>query len=374
MYLIKPPKFVEYFWESNYFTRIFPLQQENQLIVDDPVAGIDNRPSNSDIMIYTENSADTIVGIQQNIVDFLISTGQTASFLGNRIRGAKAHLAYRASGFIDAQNMTASVDSFGDQSANNSTLNLMQPNSLIVPEDNLTADSLIIPSDDITINLHTSSAIQEVSYSALLFKNLNGYYELTGYDFSNQYFLYYKPITTSSSQNVNVGGSQPNLTPWAPNILYTVGTYVTNGNYIYRAITQNMSGTNFTADQKYWMIVQTVPLVGGINVLKYSQYETTPTMMPYNSRFFTPQEIANFVYGYENYLQSQGWQFETINSDGSVNDFSYLLTQVLAWIIANSVDNNIIIISPLSALATFTSELGYVDNLQNNISGIANRS
>ena len=370
MYLVKPPKFVEYFWEANYFKRIFPLQEENQLIIDDPIAGIDNRPPNSEAVIYTENSADVIVGVQQNIVDFLISAGKTATFLGDRIRGANAHLAYRASGFIDAQNMTASVDSFGDQSVNNSTLNLMQPNSLIVPEDNLSADSLIIPSDDIRVTLHTSSAIQEVSYSAILIKNISDYYEVSGYDFTNQYFKYYKPITTSSSMSVNVGGKQPNLTPWAPGIVYTVGTYVTYNNKIYRAVTQNISGNNFLGDVEYWLLVQSVPLIGGINVLKYSQYESTPTILPYNTRFFTPQDIANFVYGYENYLQTQGWQFNSINSDGSVNDFSYMLNQILSWIIADSSTNNIIIVSPLSALATFTSALGYADNLQNNISGM----
>ena len=371
MYLVKPAKFVEYFWETNHFIRIFPSQQENQLIIQDPVAGIDNRPPNSEAVIYTENSADLLIGIQQNIVDYLISTGQKASFLGDRIRGANAHLAYRASGFIDAQNMTASVDSFGNNSINNTTLNILPPNTLYIPEDNLTADSLIIPSDDIRVTLQVSPAIQELSYSALMFTNNNlGYYEISGYDFSNQYFMYYKPITTSASVSVNVGGKQPTLSPWAPGILYTVGTYVTNNNIIYRAITQNISGTNFTGDLNYWIAVQTVPLVGGITVTQYSKYETTPTILPYNTRFFTPQNIADFMFGYQKYLQTQGWEFNTTNTDGTVNDFGYMLQQVLAWILANNPDQNIIIVSPLASLATFVSQLGYVDNLQNNISGM----
>ena len=369
MYLVKPPKFIEYFWEANNFVRIFPLQLENQFIINDPIAGIDIRPANSQTVIYTENPADVLIGIQQNIVDFLISTGQSASFLGVRIRGANAHLAYRASGFIDATNMTASVDSFGDITINNTTLNVIPPNSLIIPEDNLSADSLLIPASDIRVNLHTSSAIQEISYSALLFKNNNGYYEISGYDFSNQYFLYYKPIKTSSSISINVGGREPTLTPWASGIIYSVGTYVTYNNQVYRSITQNQSGVNFIADSNYWLLVQSVPLIGGINVLKYSQYETIATVLPYNTRFFSPQEIADFVYGYENYLQTQGWAFETQNSDGTVQDFSYMLQQILTWINSNS-SQDIIIASPMASLATFTSTLGYVDNLQNNISGM----
>jgi hypothetical protein len=369
MYLVKPPKFVEYFWEANNFTKIFPLQAESQFIINDPIAGIEKRPMNNQEVIYTENPGDLKIGIQQFIVDFLISNGKTAKYLGDRIRGSNAHLAYRSSGFIDADNMQAVVDSFGDSSFNDTTLNLIPPNSLIIPEDNLTADSLIIPSDDIRINLHKSASIQEINYSALLVKNLLDYYEITGYDFANQYFTYFKPVKTSQSISVNVGGKSPNLSPWAPNVLYPVGTYVTIDNTIYRAITQHTSGTNFTADRSFWIRVESVPLIGGITVLKYTEYETTATVLQYNSRFFSPQDIADFIYGYEQYLLLQGWSFETLNDDGSVLDFSYMTMQLLGWINSKA-SSNMMILSPLSSLATFTSSLGYVDNLKNNINGI----
>ena len=178
--------------ESNNFSKIYRTQTDDGQQFINTYNNLNERMINSDVVVYGENDSNyNLIGIQQTIVEYLVSQGLKASYLGDRLRGTTARLAYRASGFIDSSSLSAVVDSFGI----NSVTGISQTQ----------AQSTLIPSNNIQTSLYVSSPIVNPTYSALFFKKQTGYIGINGYDFSNQYFYYFAPITTSPSITVNVG-------------------------------------------------------------------------------------------------------------------------------------------------------------------------
>ena len=53
-----------------------------------------------------------------------------------------------------------------------------------------------------------------------------------------------------------------------------------------------------------------LPLTGGVSVAKYNAFHTNETTVPYGTEYKTKQEVANFIQGYEHWLNTQGFVFD----------------------------------------------------------------
>ena len=91
-------------------------------------------------------------------------------------------------------------------------------------------------------------------------------------------------------------------------------TFLKNGSVFYRANNNVSSGQTFNEDN--WSeIGAALPLKGGVVVQKYKIYEPTTTTVTYGTEYKTVQEVANFLYGYSQYLETQGYVFDEFSKE-----------------------------------------------------------
>ena len=119
-------------------------------------------------------------------------------------------------------------------------------------------------------------------------------------------------------------------------------------------------------------IVGTKINVSGVEVAHYNNYQTEVQTIPYGYVFDTIQDVADFLLGYGNYLESQGFKFnkysnelkETLNWKNAVGEF-------LFWTTQNWEPGSAITVSPAAAgfeLDTNNSIVGRLRNLSGDYS------
>jgi hypothetical protein len=139
-----------------------------------------------------------------------------------------------------------------------------------------TSGSKFIPDENYKILFRTSNPVESFNYSGVLIEKntdvgadgstLLGGYKVLGYSTTKPYFRFNYPFKSTSSNIVSVPGS--------------------------------------------------------VNVSQYSNYQETVQTIPYGYVFATIQDVADFLFGYGHWLESQGFRF---------NKFSNELKEVLNW-------------------------------------------
>lgn len=99
---------------------------------------------------------------------------------------------------------------------------------------------------------------------------------------------------------------------------------------------------------------------GNLSVVHYSQFINSTTDYEYGTLLKTPQEVYNFVRGYGEYLEAQGWIFEDIDSNGEVYNWDNIARSFLDWSLVNKARGEYLVMSPSTASAKFGSTFGSV--------------
>ena len=87
--------------------------------------------------------------------------------------------------------------------------------------------------------------------------------------------------------------------------------------------------------------------VGSITYKKYTAFETTISYLDYGTVLMTRQEVINFLLGYGQYLESQGWKFEdTAPTQDDILDWSYSAREFVTWSQTRWQENTQISLSP----------------------------
>jgi hypothetical protein len=176
-------------------------------------------------------------------------------------------------------------------------------NQRFILESSQDKGSTVIPEENYSAVLYTSKPNQELFIGAVTISKTNGRYMLDGFDNSNQYFKYNKPRKN--------------------------GTYV------------NVS--------------EEVP------VARYKEYEDEVTLLSYKTIVDTIQDVYDFIHGYNNYLQKQGW----------IVDWRPVASQFVYW--ANTTETTPLTIMPsTNKLEILDGDRGYFDSLNNKFDGVYN--
>ncbi len=152
-----------------------------------------------------------------------------------------------------------------------------------------TAGSKFIPDENYKINFRTSNPVESFQYSGVLIEKntdtsldgstLLGGFKVLGYSTTKPFFKFNYPVKTSTKSALKVEGS--------------------------------------------------------VGVDQFTNYQETVQTIPYGYVFTTVQDVADFLLGYGNYLESEGFKFnkfskeikETLNWTNAVREFLFWTTQ-----------------------------------------------
>lgn len=362
MYLMRPGPFGELLWDT-LGTTISPdqltipgiespvLSSENwQYVQNDTYASTDPlfawmRPKNVDQFVHAEE-VDTVIqirfGYQCWISDNILFLGaNVGDTFGQKIRTLDVNLANKFAGFTNGSTVNTYIQS-------------------ITP--GTTTNSLVIPSTNVNVILHKGSPVNTYAYSGVIIRSLaNGTFVVYGYDLLNASFTTLNRLDNQQI-NVTVGG-----TP-APFLFFNSGATYNSGDIVrYNGVYYLSLGLQVvqTFANGNWQQLPALPIVGGISVIYRPISGTTTTSVPYGAIFSTPQEVFDFLIGWGAWLESQGWQFQSVNSDtNQVSDWLASAKQFLFWLNTSWAPDASIQLSPLADTATLIVSQGYPDDIE----------
>ena len=350
LYLTNPGLYVEQLWNVQ---NIEASKSDSNQTIDTSTG---KRPNNVNYYVHAETDSNNVrysrSGVQNFISDYVINKGNSVNVaFGNIIRNIQANLMYRCAGFIDSSKLQ--IESEAYDSTSQST-------------------SIIIPPEDITINLYTGASVQEAAYSAMIVQNTSKGYKIYGYDIINPYFKTYKPLRNSSSRTVRVGGKDISPGGYQPGLMYHKDEVVNHeGSFYQCTIPHQALSSDTSPDLKYWREIKRLPQQGGTEVEHYNQYDYSRTVsINYGTVFKTRQEVYDALVGYGEWLKTQGWIFDTHNSDiGETLDWKYSAKEFLFWSLGKWQNGDYITLSPSASTLQFKPPMGVVQSLTNVING-----
>ena len=212
-------------------------------------------------------------GYQPFVVNYLTSKNlDPVTFYYKKMKNLDVQLAYKLGGFTDKDNLKVLTDSVSPGSA---------------------SGSKFIPDENYKILFRTSNPVESFYYSGVLIEKntdtttktdgstvtLVGGFKVLGYSSVKPFFNFNYPIKTTGHKKISVGGST--------------------------------------------------------EVKQYGNYQETTQTIPYGYVFDTVQDVTDFLLGYGNYLESQGFRFnrfsneikETLNWTNAVREFLFWTTQ-----------------------------------------------
>ena len=337
MYLMKPNEFIDLLWEPETNKRLFEKQFFSQLVSSETLKRIQNKNLNIHNTVGSDGNIIVKYGIQQYIVDYLISQGKTAEFLRDIVNNVSVRLGYRCGGFIDNDTSRFVADSFG-----------------------------LLPKENYNVALYKSASTKEIVYSGIILQKVETGYQVYGYDNVRREFDIAIPLTNSPAISINVGGLSPAIFDWVSNVSYQEGTYVRYDNAIYRCAVSHRSDTTFNSSN--WARLASAPLIGGITVKKYSEFNGYKKI-PYYTVLKTPQEVFDLLIGYEEYLKDNGISFENDENNTDISSFSELANIILLWINSKPSVGDVRAISPLSQTFKVNYDFGHIESINKQVNG-----
>lgn len=323
-FLMKPARFVEQGWAT----------------VDNGYAGgqwLDlnrgNRPRHADLSVHGEDDA-TVIGIQQWVVDYMISRGQTADLLGDAIRGLDVRLAHKVAGFTTADGLRVTADNFG-----------------------------LLPAEDVRVALYRSPIVRKETYSGVIVEWAGSGWRVIGYDARDPTFSII-PGDINGPRGVITLADQPEpvINEWRPSTFFPVNIVVAYDGSTYRCARSHTSGTDF--EPIYWTAEPTAARRAP-RVVKYLRGNGDVERVPYGTIFATQQEVADFLLSHERWLVSRGWLFDVVDGESQeTRNWSQSVREFLAWSQIGWAPGAFIALSPGAEELRFSTPRGTILNVE----------
>lgn len=342
-YLMKPARFVESGWTTEDIRIVHGEQWVNR--------STKTRLSNADLIVHGETVANVrqnLPGIQQWVVEHMISKGQSPAILGDAVRGLTVRLAHKMAGFTTTDSLRVSADNFG-----------------------------IVPTEDAQLFLYASPSQREEFYSGVIVEWMGDAWRVLGYNAIDSAFNTIPGDPYGPKINIKLDNSstQVVILPWKPNIYYKVGSLIDYQGSTYEADRGHTSAPLF--EQDFWTARPGLSASTSAGVVKYLTDLGETVRVPYGTKFYTIQEVADFIFGYERYLMSRGWVFEDIGADAQAIGWTQSMRDFLEWTSIDWAAGNFIALSPGCENLKFVASHGTVHNVETSTRGgygIVNRA
>ena len=341
-YLMKPAKFVELGWNTEDTEIFFRGTIHEQVMSRDTKS----RPRHRDLTVHGEKLEDfsevVKTGIQQWVSDFLISRSvDIGSSLGNSTRGLGSQLSYKVGGFTDSTTLVVGSDAFGR-----------------------------VPSEDVSVNLYRSPSIREEFYSGVAIEWKGNGYEVYGYDSINPFFSLISGSPNGGQVAVGDATTSSEVPFWRPNTYYSVNITIRHENSFYRCVRTHTSSSVFEGD--FWTEVARPEYADGSRLLWSldSDPDEPITSVAYGTILKKPQDVADFLNGYQRWLESRGWLFEDSNEDDTeTRDWKTACRNFIVWSSEERQVGDFISLSPSSNLLRYRTDHGSIQSVEQIVNG-----
>lgn len=273
-------------------------------------------------------------------------------------------------------NLSYKVSGFTSQDKLHIKINAVDPES--------TSPGLILPKEDYKIRLYQSNPIQILDISGIIIKKLgNNSFSVKGYNREKLSFTIYQPIFSNNPQSVQVGGKSEQFSEWTPYFgeekvglnrsdlissqqynqkFYKQGQVVRYNNQYYRVKVSHNAAKEFNVE--LFQRLRELPYAGGVRVSTTNKFNDLEVQVPYETVFNSVQDVYNFIIGYGNYLERQGFVFDYYNKDlSAVLDWHYSAMEFLFWSTQNWAAGNLITLSPFADYIKFNRTNLIVDDI-----------
>ena len=303
----------------------FDISRVQQSAVNQEIYNNEYRQSPKNYVLPSTAQTSGYINV---IHDYVKAQGLDSTAISVRIQNLSVQLVYKLAGFSNKQNLDVRLSSQSPLSSN---------------------QSVFTPKENYNLILHKSAPTSVNNYSGVIVEKSTGGYKVSGYSNFKRAFNIYAPITTRDSSIVAVGQTTDSFAEWQPGGSYAKGSIVRNASKFYRALQAVSSGDEFN-EANWSEIGATLPLKGGVSVNKFQNYHDVITTVPYGTEFATIQEVANFMYGYDKYLQSIGFVFDEYSTDLELTmDWDLSIKEVLFWTTQNWDNGAVLSVSPASS-------------------------
>ena len=227
-------------------------------------------------------------------------------------------------------------------------------------------DNVFVPTENYKLFLNKSTAFEVVTYSGVIIEKLATGFVVRGYDKFNPVFNVYKPIKSSTDNTIREGGASENYVDWDAEKTYVSGNLVRYQGRFYRVLTDHVSGLTF--DATLYVSIKEVPTVGGVSAIISREFNNYLSYVDYGTTYTTIQEVIDFIAGYEKYLTTSGFIFETFSPEvETVQNWRMSMKDFLFWTTQNWQENSVITLSPAAETIKFYKDDYIVDNIFNEL-------
>ena len=324
-FLAKPARYAGLFFDySRYSTNA-----DNQVVYDNTT-----RVSPSELKLP---SGTTLTAGYVNILsDYVTHLGYTAdTYIANRIDNINVQLSYKLGGFSNKDNLQVAIGAVSPTTTNR---------------------SVFMPKENFDLIVYKSAPVVTANYSGIIIeKSVNGF-KVSGYANFDRTFTYYPPKVSNDFTTINVGGVTESFTEWQAGGFYARGSLVRNSGVFYRALNNISSQQSFNSDN-WSSLGNLLPLQGGARVKKYKNYLQNTALVTYGTEFKDEQALSEFIFGYNEYLESQGFVFDEFSKELNLPlSWDLSVKEFLFWTTQNWAVGSVITVSPAAKQLKFVRE------------------
>lgn len=295
-----------------------------------------------------DNTQVLTLGLVNYIAGYMASS-VTANFKSYNIRlkSIKNNLAIRLGGFTDKSKFKLILDS----------------------RTPLNKGNVFVPEENYRIFLNTSSPLRTINYSGVIIEKREAGFIIRGYDAESPTFTYFEPFKTQRDILINVGGISETFTRWESGQLYREGSTVEFNSAYYKVIQTHTATGVF--DVTKFAKLPALPLKGGRAATFSKRFNNfQPIIIPYGTLFKTVQEVVDFLLGYGNWLESNGFRFEYYDGEEKIiSNWETSAREFLFWTTQNWGQGTLLALSPAADEINFETEYSIVDNIYDNFYG-----
>ena len=178
---------------------------------------------------------------------------------------------------------------------------------------NSTNETIIVPDDNYNLTLHKSTPVFNSRYSAVIIEKTRNGFTISGYDNERPYFTIVPPAQTGE----------------------------------YQLVKSEKRTVNY-----------------------YTEFTNFKINIPYGTELTTLQQVANFISGYERYLQLQGFKFDYYDETlAQIKNWQLSTKEFLFWTQQGWTNNSVIVLSPASNNLKLFNNTAVVDGINNSFYG-----